>query len=78
MADLNLVEASIEDLQSALTTGHITSVDLVARYLHRISTYDCRNFTLNTIPILNTSVFDEAAASCDAIGDDCGGVSVEP
>ncbi|KAL4965771.1 amidase family protein [Aspergillus stella-maris] len=65
MAELNLVEASIEDLQSALTSGHITSVELVARYLHRISTYDCRNVTLNAIPTLNTSVFDEAAASDD-------------
>ncbi|KAL4951167.1 amidase signature domain-containing protein [Aspergillus filifer] len=65
MAELNLVEASIEDLQSALASGQITSVELIARYLHRISTYDCRNVTLNAIPILNTSVFDEAAASDD-------------
>ncbi|KAL4793082.1 amidase signature domain-containing protein [Aspergillus venezuelensis] len=65
MAELNLVEASIEDLQSALTSGHTTSVELVARYLHRVSTYDCRNVTLNAIPIINAFVFDEAAASDD-------------
>ncbi|KAL4938879.1 amidase signature domain-containing protein [Aspergillus oleicola] len=65
MAEFSLVEASIEDLSTALLSGHITSVELVARYLHRISTYDCRNVTLNAIPILNISVFDEAAASDD-------------
>ncbi|KAF7553143.1 hypothetical protein G7Z17_g3852 [Cylindrodendrum hubeiense] len=65
MAELNLVEASIEDLQDALASGSITSVELVARYLHRISTYDCRNTALNAIPILNNAIFDEAQRSDD-------------
>ncbi|KAL2202770.1 amidase signature enzyme [Sarocladium strictum] len=65
MAAINLVEASIADLQHALNTGSITSVDLVARYLRRISTYDCRNTALNAIPVLNNNLFDEAAASDD-------------
>lgn len=62
---LNLVEASIADLQQALSTGALTSVDLVARYLRRISVYDGQDLALNAIPILNTKVFDEAAASDD-------------
>ncbi|CAK7244747.1 MAG: hypothetical protein STHCBS139747_006293 [Sporothrix thermara] len=62
---LNLVEASVAELQEALASGALTSVELVARYLCRISTYDCRGVALNAIPILNTSVFDEAGASDD-------------
>lgn len=38
-------------------------MDLVAKYLHRIATYDIRGPCLNSIPILNPDVFDEAAAS---------------
>ncbi|ETS78519.1 hypothetical protein PFICI_10581 [Pestalotiopsis fici W106-1] len=63
--EINLVEASIEELQKALDSGHVTSVELVARYLRRISTYDCQNLALNAIPVLNNSVFAEAAASDD-------------
>jgi amidase len=63
MAGLNLVEASIDDLQQALTSGLTTSVELVSLYLRRISTYDCRGPLLNAIPVLNPAVFDEAAAS---------------
>jgi amidase len=59
------VEASISDLQRALATGCITSVELAARCLHRISKYDCQGPTLNAIPVLNPNVFEEAAASDD-------------
>ncbi|KAK1673309.1 amidase signature domain-containing protein [Colletotrichum godetiae] len=65
MAVLNVVEASIEDLQNALTSGSITSVELVARFLRRISTYDCRGLALNSIPILNNALFEQAAKSDD-------------
>ncbi|KAI5459146.1 amidase signature domain-containing protein [Mariannaea sp. PMI_226] len=65
MATLNLVEASIDDLQAALSSRALTSVDLVAQYLRRISRYDCQSLALNSIPVLNTQVFDEAAASDD-------------
>ena len=57
------MEASIIDLQQALSSGSITSVELTAKYLLRIFTYDCRGPCLNAIPILNPDVFDEAAAS---------------
>ncbi|GAB7351180.1 hypothetical protein MBLNU459_g1628t1 [Dothideomycetes sp. NU459] len=60
---LNIVEANIADLQAALSSGAITSVELVSRYLQRISTYDARGPCLNSIPILNPAAFDEAAES---------------
>ncbi|KAM0811595.1 putative Amidase signature domain-containing protein [Seiridium cardinale] len=65
MTTLNLVEASIDDIQAALSSGSLTSVELVARYLRRISHYDCRGLGLNSIPILNSHVFEEAAESDD-------------
>ncbi|RLL95125.1 hypothetical protein CFD26_104745 [Aspergillus turcosus] len=59
----SIIDASISDLQQALSSGWTTSVDLVARYLRRISVYDASGLTLSAIPILNPSVFEEAAAS---------------
>jgi amidase len=63
MATINIVESTIADLQAALSSGALTSVELVAHYLRRVSHYDCRGLTLNAVPILNPHVFDEAAAS---------------
>ncbi|KAI5474825.1 hypothetical protein MNV49_002379 [Pseudohyphozyma bogoriensis] len=60
---LNVVEASISDLISALTAGSITSVELVALYLQRIAYYDRHGLTLNSIPVLNEHLFEQAAAS---------------
>lgn len=65
ISQTSIVEASIDDLQTALASGAITSVELVAKYLHRISAYDCHGPALNSIPILNPAVFEEAAASDD-------------
>ncbi|KAH7137520.1 amidase signature domain-containing protein [Dactylonectria estremocensis] len=65
MAVVNIVEATIDDLQAALSSGSLTSVELVAHYLRRVSRYDCRGITLNSIPVLNQHVFDDAAASDD-------------
>ncbi|EEU35790.1 uncharacterized protein NECHADRAFT_22173, partial [Fusarium vanettenii 77-13-4] len=62
---LSLVGASIDDLQAALSSGSLTSVELVALYLRRVAHYDCHGLALNSIPILNQYVFDEAAASDD-------------
>ncbi|ATY66080.1 amidase family [Cordyceps militaris] len=61
----NVVEAGLEDIQAALTSGAMTCVQLVAEYLRRISVYDCRGPSLNSIPLINARVFDEAAASDD-------------
>lgn len=57
------MEAELLDLQYALSNGAITSVELVNRYLQRIWLYDARGPCLNSIPILNTDVFDEAFAA---------------
>ncbi|CAK7233292.1 hypothetical protein SBRCBS47491_008558 [Sporothrix bragantina] len=65
MSSLNLVGASIDELQAALTSGALSSVELVALYLRRVAHYDCRGPELNAIPILNQRCFDEAAASDD-------------
>ncbi|KXH66891.1 amidase [Colletotrichum salicis] len=60
---LNITEASISQLQNALSNSQITSVDLVARFLHRIGKYDHRGPSFNSICIINPKVFDEAQAS---------------
>ncbi|KAI7760774.1 hypothetical protein ACKAV7_003598 [Fusarium commune] len=63
MTTLNIVEATVEDLQTALSQGALASVDPVALYLRRrIARYDR---TLNSTPISNSHVFEEAAASDD-------------
>ncbi|CEN62863.1 Putative Amidase family protein (Fragment) [Aspergillus calidoustus] len=60
---LGLIDASISELQEALTLGWTTSVELVAKYLRRISVYDAAGLTLSAIPILNPSAFREAEES---------------
>ncbi|KAL2845741.1 amidase signature domain-containing protein [Aspergillus pseudoustus] len=60
---LSLIDASISELQEALTAGWTTSVDLVSRYLRRISVYDAAGLTLSAVPILNPSAFEEAKES---------------
>ncbi|KAJ5553730.1 Amidase [Penicillium frequentans] len=59
----SLLDASIAELQHALSSGSLTSVDLVCRYLRRISVYDANGPKLSAIPILNPFVFEESAAS---------------
>ncbi|ETI20835.1 hypothetical protein G647_07177 [Cladophialophora carrionii CBS 160.54] len=61
----SIVDATIADLSTALASGRLTSVELVAKYLLRISAYDCRNTALNSIPLINERVFEEAAAADD-------------
>ncbi|KAF5979591.1 hypothetical protein FBULB1_5666 [Fusarium bulbicola] len=62
---LKLSDASISDLKQLLDTRAITSVELVALYLHRIGKYDCRGPCLNSITLINPDVFTEAQASDD-------------
>jgi Asp-tRNA(Asn)/Glu-tRNA(Gln) amidotransferase A subunit family amidase len=59
---LNLMEATIPQLQAALANGSVTSRDLVAMYLARIDAYDKRGPALNAISVLNAKALDEAAA----------------
>ncbi|KAF5540882.1 glutamyl-tRNA(Gln) amidotransferase subunit A like [Fusarium napiforme] len=60
---LSIVEASIASLASALSQGHINSVDLTAKHLLRIAKYDRRTIQLNAIPVINQDVFEAAQAS---------------
>lgn len=59
----SIFEADIDTLSAAFASGSLTSVELVSKYLLRISTYDCRNTRLNAIPLINPNVFNEATAS---------------
>ncbi|KAJ5872749.1 uncharacterized protein N7529_005102 [Penicillium soppii] len=61
--DFSLLDASISDLQSALSAGTLSAVDLVSKYLRRISTYDANGLKLSAIPIINPSAIHDAAAS---------------
>lgn len=55
-----LAEASIEELQSRLGTGQLTSVDLVDYYLTRIEAYDKNGPALNSIAYINPNAREQA------------------
>lgn len=63
MSHFSVVEKTITQLQDALNSGEVTSVELVASYLDRIAFYDRHGITLNAVPILSPSMFEEARAS---------------
>lgn len=56
-------EASIEETLTALESGDVTAVELVAAHLARIGRFDRSSVRLNAVPVLNPDVFAEAAAS---------------
>jgi Asp-tRNA(Asn)/Glu-tRNA(Gln) amidotransferase A subunit family amidase len=58
----NIVEASIDDHQRALSDGSVTSVELVVKYFLRIAKYDIRG-GLNAYTVFNDKALDEARAS---------------
>jgi len=55
-----LIEATIPQLQAALTAGTVTSRDLVSMYLARIDAYDQRGPALNAISVTNANALSEA------------------
>ena len=61
-AELSLSTATVADLQSAMSTGALTSEKLVSLYLARIAAYDQQGPKLNTIITLNPRALDEARA----------------
>lgn len=63
MTLINIVDASIQEIEGALSSGAVTTVDLVAKHLKRIAMYDCHGPELNSVPILNMNVLTDAAAS---------------
>ena len=60
-----LLEATIDDVQAALTAGQITCRELVQRYLDRIEAYDEAGPALNTIQFVNPGAL-RRAESLDA------------
>lgn len=61
--NFSLLDASISELKFALSSGSLTSVDLVSKYLRRISFYDANGPKLSAVPIINPSAIDDATAS---------------
>src|SRR6266481_5477224 len=59
---VELLEATVPQLQAALTAGTVTSRDLVSMYLTRIDAYDQRGPSLNAISITNGNALTEAGA----------------
>ena len=57
-----LLEATIPQLQTALTAGTVTSRYLVAMYLARIDAYDQKGPALNAISVTNGKALAEAGA----------------
>jgi amidase len=58
-SEVQLVEATVYELQHALRTGLITSEQLVEMYLHRIDAYES---TVNAFIYINPHALDEARA----------------
>ena len=59
---VEVFEASIPDLQEAMTDGRVTAVQLVDAYLARIRAYDQEGPALNSMVYLNPSARAQAAA----------------
>ena len=59
---LQLVEATVADLQMALRSRLLTSEELVQKYLDRIAAYDDAGPMLNSFIHLNPNALDEARA----------------
>ena len=57
-----LIEATIPQLQAALTSGTVTSRDLVSMYSARIEAYDQKGPALNAISVINPNAPAEADA----------------
>ena len=57
-----VTDASLRELQMALTAGRTTSVGLVEAYLARIAAYDDQGPALNALLALNPAAREQAAA----------------
>ena len=58
-----LTEASMAELRSALDAGIVTSAELVGLYLNRVAFYDRHGIRLNSVPVLNPALFEEARSA---------------
>jgi amidase len=59
----DIVEASIADLRQALDSGRVSAIDLLERYLQRITVYDGAGIRLNSIVVRNPQARADAVAS---------------
>jgi amidase len=59
---IDLQNATIADLQVALASGRVTSVDLVDAYAARIAAYDAAGPKLNSVQVVNPHARAEATA----------------
>ena len=62
LRECGVEEATIPQLQAALTAGRVTSHDLVVQYLARITAYDAQGPSLNAISVVNRNALAEADA----------------
>lgn len=60
---LHLSEATIAQLQKAMESGALSSVELTVLSLNRLYAYDANGVRLNAVPVLNPYVLEEAAAA---------------
>ncbi|MCB1672000.1 MAG: amidase family protein [Gammaproteobacteria bacterium] len=60
-SDFEVTEAGIPELQSALASGRVTSVELVQKYLARIAAYDHQGPGLNSLVRINPDAAEIAA-----------------
>ncbi len=65
-AQFTFVEATLADIQSAVSSGQVQCVDIVAGYIRRIETYD-KSEGINAITQINPNALSEAAAVDRAI-----------
>jgi amidase len=61
-APLDLATATIPELQTALSSGKLTSEKLLSTYLARIAAYDQQGPTINSVILLNAKALAEAKA----------------
>jgi amidase len=60
-ADTPLSDASLAQLEAALASGTLSSVELTVAHLNRVLAYDRRGPKLNSIPLINPRALEEAA-----------------
>ena len=63
MGSIDVVEADIASLRSALVSGETTSEELVTAYLARIAAYDSGGVRLNAVVVPNPEALRDARAS---------------
>ncbi|MBB3111345.1 amidase [Paenibacillus phyllosphaerae] len=61
LVTFQLQEATIAQMQEAMKSGALSSVELTAMYLNRVYAYDANGIKLNSIPVLNPDALAEAA-----------------